>query len=118
MEEVKRAIRAGTISMKITPVLCGSAFKNKGVQQLLDGVVEYLPSPLDIPPVVGLEPGTDKEVKRSANDSEPFASLAFKIMRDPFAGQLTFFRVYSGTLKTGTAVLNITKGTKERIGRP
>ena len=117
IEEVKRAIRAGTISMKITPVLCGSAFKNKGVQQLLDGVVEYLPSPLDIPPVVGIEPGTDKEVKRSANDSEPFAALAFKIMTDPFAGQLTFFRVYSGTLKTGTAVLNITKGTKERIGR-
>jgi elongation factor G len=117
IEEIKRAIRAGTIAMKITPVLCGSAFKNKGVQQLLDGVVDYLPSPLDIPPVVGVEPGTDKEVKRSASDSEPFAALAFKIMTDPFAGQLTFFRVYSGTLKTGTAVLNITKGTKERIGR-
>jgi len=117
IEEVKRAIRAGTISMKINPILCGSAFKNKGVQQLLDGVVDYLPSPLDIPPVVGIEPGTDKEVKRSASDSEPFAALAFKIMTDPFAGQLTFFRVYSGTLKTGTAVLNITKGTKERIGR-
>ena len=116
-EEIKRAIRAGTISLKITPVLCGSAFKNKGVQQLLDGVVEYLPSPLDIPPVVGIDPSTDKEVKRSASDSEPFAALAFKIMTDPFAGQLTFFRVYSGTLKTGTAVLNITKGTKERIGR-
>ena len=117
VEEVKRAIRAGTISLKITPVLCGSAFKNKGVQQLLDGVVEYLPSPLDIPPVVGIEPGTDKEVKRAPSDSEPFSALAFKIMTDPFAGQLTFFRVYSGTLKTGTTVLNITKGTKERIGR-
>ncbi len=117
VEEVKRAIRAGTISLKITPVLCGSAFKNKGVQQLLDGVVEYLPSPLDIPPVVGVEPGTDKEVKRAPSDSEPFSALAFKIMTDPFAGQLTFFRVYSGTLKTGTTVLNITKGTKERIGR-
>jgi elongation factor G len=116
-EEIKRAIRAGTIAMKITPVLCGSAFKNKGVQQLLDGVVEYLPSPLDVPPVVGIDPSSDKEVKRSASDSEPFAALAFKIMTDPFAGQLTFFRVYSGTLKTGTAVLNITKGTKERIGR-
>jgi elongation factor G len=116
-EEIKRAIRAGAISMKITPVLCGSAFKNKGVQQLLDGVVEYLPSPLDIPPVVGIDPSSDKEVKRSASDSEPFAALAFKIMTDPFAGQLTFFRVYSGTLKTGTAVLNVTKGTKERIGR-
>jgi elongation factor G len=117
VEEIKRAIRAGAISLKITPVLCGSAFKNKGVQQLLDGVVEYLPSPLDIPPVVGIDPTTEKEVKRSASDSEPFAALAFKIMTDPFAGQLTFFRVYSGTLKTGTAVLNITKGTKERIGR-
>ena len=116
-EEIRRAIRAGAISMKITPVLCGSAFKNKGVQQLLDGVVDYLPSPLDIPPVVGIDPSSDKEVKRSASDSEPFAALAFKIMTDPFAGQLTFFRVYSGTLKTGTAVLNITKGTKERIGR-
>jgi elongation factor G len=117
VEEVKRAIRAGAISLKITPVLCGSAFKNKGVQQLLDGVVEYLPSPLDIPPVVGIDPSSEKEVQRSASDSEPFAALAFKIMTDPFAGQLTFFRVYSGTLKTGTAVLNITKGTKERIGR-
>jgi elongation factor G len=117
VEEIKRAIRAGTIAMKVTPVLCGSAFKNKGVQQLLDGVVEYLPSPLDVPPVVGVEPGTDKEVKRQASDTDPFSALAFKIMTDPFAGQLTFFRVYSGTLKTGTAVLNVTKGTKERIGR-
>ena len=116
-EEIKRAIRAGAIAMKITPVLCGSAFKNKGVQQLLDGVVEYMPSPLDVPPVVGIDPSTDKEVKRQVNDSEPFAALAFKIMTDPFAGQLTFFRVYSGTLKTGTAVLNVTKGTRERIGR-
>ncbi|MEK7294109.1 MAG: EF-Tu/IF-2/RF-3 family GTPase, partial [Nitrospirota bacterium] len=116
-EEIKRAIRAGSIAMKITPVLCGSAFKNKGVQQLLDGVVEYLPSPLDVPPVVGIDPSTDKEVKRQVSDSEPFAALAFKIMTDPFAGQLTFFRVYSGTLKTGTAVLNVTKGTRERIGR-
>ncbi len=117
IEEVKRAIRAGAISMKITPVLCGSAFKNKGVQQLLDGVVDYLPSPLDVPPVVGIDPSSDKEVKRQVSDTEPFAALAFKIMTDPFAGQLTFFRVYSGTLKTGTAVLNVTKGTKERIGR-
>ncbi len=116
-DEIKRAIRAGTIALKITPVLCGSAFKNKGVQQLLDGVVEYLPSPLDIPSVVGIDPSSDKEVKRQPSDSEPFAALAFKIMTDPFAGQLTFFRVYSGTLKTGTAVLNVTKGTRERIGR-
>ena len=116
-EEVMRAIRAGTISMKITPVLCGSAFKNKGVQQLLDGVVDYLPSPLDVPSVKGIEPNSNKEVERKSDDGEPFAALAFKIMSDPFAGQLTFFRVYSGTLKTGTPVLNVTKGTKDRIGR-
>jgi elongation factor G len=116
-DEIKRAIRAGTINMKLTPVICGSAFKNKGVQQLLDAVVDYLPSPLDIPPVVGVEPAGSKEVKRSASDDEPFAALAFKIMTDPFAGQLTFFRVYSGTLKTGTSVYNITKDTKERVGR-
>ncbi len=116
-EEIRRAIRAGTIAMKITPVLCGSAFKNKGVQQLLDGVVDYLPSPLDIPPVVGVDPATNKEVQRRASDSEPFAALAFKIMTDPFAGQLTYFRVYSGTVKTGASVLNVTKGVKERIGR-
>jgi elongation factor G len=116
-EEIRRAIRAGTIAMKITPVLCGSAFKNKGVQQLLDGVVDYLPSPVDIPPVVGIDPSTHKEVQRRASDSEPFAALAFKIMTDPFAGQLTYFRVYSGTVKTGASVLNVTKGVKERIGR-
>ncbi len=116
-EEIMRAIRAGAIAMKVTPVLCGSAFKNKGVQQLLDAVVDYLPSPLDIPSVAGVDPATGKEVKRSASDDEPFAALAFKIMTDPFAGQLTFFRVYSGTLKTGTSVYNITKDTKERVGR-
>jgi elongation factor G len=116
-EEIMRAIRAGTIAMKLTPVLCGSAFKNKGVQQLLDGVVDYLPSPLDIPPVMGVDPATGKEVKRQVSDDEPFAALAFKIMTDPFAGQLTYFRVYSGTLKTGTSVYNITKDTKERVGR-
>jgi elongation factor G len=116
-DEIRRAIRAATIAMKVTPVLCGSAFKNKGVQQLLDGVIEYLPSPLDIPSVTGVDPNTNKEVTRKAADSEPFAALAFKIMSDPFAGQLTYFRVYSGTLKTGTPVLNVTKGTKDRIGR-
>lgn len=116
-EEVMRAIRAGVISMKITPVLCGSAFKNKGVQQLLDAVVDYLPSPLDIPPVMGVDPNSGKEVERKSDDGGPFSALAFKIMSDPFAGQLTFFRVYSGTLKTGTPVLNVTKGTKDRIGR-
>jgi len=116
-EEVRRAIRAGTISMKVTPVLCGSSFKNKGVQQLLDGVVEFLPSPLDIPAVRGIDPNTDGEIERKASDEEPFSALAFKIMSDPFAGQLTYFRVYSGTLKTGTPVLNVTRGTKDRIGR-
>jgi elongation factor G len=115
--EVKKAIRAGGISMKVTPVLCGASFKNKGVQQLLDGVLDFLPSPLDIPPVTGVDPSTEKELLRQASDSEPFSALAFKIMTDPFAGQLTYFRVYSGTLKTGTTVYNITKNTKERIGR-
>ena len=116
-DEIHGVIRAATINMKVTPVLCGSAFKNKGVQQLLDGVVEFLPSPLDIPAVKGLDPNTNKEVERKPADSEPFSALAFKIMSDPFAGQLTYFRVYSGTLKTGTPVLNVTKGTKDRIGR-
>jgi elongation factor G len=116
-DEIKRVIRAATIKLKVTPVLCGSAFKNKGVQQLLDGVVDFLPSPLDIPAVMGLDPNTNKEVERKPADSEPFSALAFKIMSDPFAGQLTYFRVYSGTLKTGTPVLNVTKGTKDRIGR-
>ncbi|HEU4505973.1 MAG TPA: elongation factor G [Nitrospira sp.] len=116
-EEIHRVIRAATIKMKVIPVLCGSAFKNKGVQQLLDGVVDFLPSPLDIPAVKGLDPNTNKEIERKPADSEPFSALAFKIMSDPFAGQLTYFRVYSGTLKTGTPVLNVTKGTKDRIGR-
>jgi len=116
-EEIRRVVRAGAIKMKVIPVLCGSSFKNKGVQQLLDGVVEFLPSPLDVPAVKGIDPNTDKEVERKPSDSEPFSALAFKIMSDPFAGQLTYFRVYSGTLKTGTPVLNVTKGTKDRIGR-
>ena len=116
-EEIRRVVRAGAITMKVIPVLCGSAFKNKGVQQLLDGVVDFLPSPVDIPAVKGIDPNTGKEVERKPSDSEPFSALAFKIMSDPFAGQLTYFRVYSGTLKTGTPVLNVTKGTKDRIGR-
>jgi elongation factor G len=116
-DEVRRVVRAGAIAMKVTPVLCGSAFKNKGVQQLLDGVVDFLPTPVDVPPVKGIDPKTDKEVERKPSDSEPFSALAFKIMSDPFAGQLTYFRVYSGMLKTGTPVLNVTKGTKDRIGR-
>ncbi len=116
-EEVQRVVRTGAIAMKIIPVLCGSAFKNKGVQQLLDAVVDYLPSPLDIPAVQGIDPNTGKEVLRRPADNEPFSALAFKIMSDPFAGQLTYFRVYSGMLKTGSSVLNVTKGTKDRIGR-
>ena len=116
-EEVHRVVRTGAIAIKIIPVLCGSAFKNKGVQQLLDAVVDYLPSPLDIPPVQGIDPNTGKEVLRRPADNEPFSALAFKIMSDPFAGQLTYFRVYSGMLKTGSSVLNVTKGTKDRIGR-
>ncbi len=116
-EEIRRVVRAGAITMKVIPVLCGSAFKNKGVQQLLDGVVDFLPSPVDIPAVKGIDPNTGKEIERKPSDTEPFSALAFKIMSDPFAGQLTYFRVYSGTLKTGTPVLNVTKGTKDRIGR-
>ena len=116
-EEVMRAVRAGAIVMKVTPVLCGSAFKNKGVQPLLDAVVDFLPSPVDIPPVTGMEPSNLRELQRRPADEEPFSALAFKIMTDPFAGQLTYFRVYSGTLKTGTSVYNITKGSRDRIGR-
>jgi elongation factor G len=113
---LKKAIRKGTVRMNIFPVLCGSAFKNKGVQPLLDAVVDYLPSPLDIPPVTGKTPD-GKEETRPPRDDAPFAGLAFKIMADPFVGQLTFVRNYSGRLKAGTAVLNSVKGKRERIGR-
>jgi elongation factor G len=116
-ETLKAAIRRGTIELRITPVLCGSAFKNKGMQQLLDAIVDYMPSPLDIPPVRGMEPNTGKEVVRKASDSEPFSALAFKIMADPFVGQLTFLRVYSGILSAGSYIYNSTKDVKERIGR-
>lgn len=116
-EEIRRAIRKGTIEMKITPVLCGSAFKNKGVQMLLDAIVDYLPSPLDIPPVRGTNPVDGSEIERKASPDEPFAALAFKIMTDPYVGQLTFIRVYSGVLSAGSYVYNSTKDTKERIGR-
>ncbi len=117
VEEIKRAIRLGTNSMKITPTLCGSAFKNKGVQPLLDAVLDYLPSPLDVPEVVGINPKDDSQVSRKTSDDAPFSALAFKIMSDTFAGQLTFFRVYSGKLKTGSYVENVTQGKRERIGR-
>jgi elongation factor G len=115
--ELKAALREATIAQKITPVLCGTAFKNKGVQPLLDAVVDYLPSPLDIPPVKGINPDDESFIERKADDNEPFSALVFKIMTDPFVGQLAFFRVYSGTIESGTAVLNSTKGNTERIGR-
>ncbi len=115
--ELKAALREATIMQKITPVLCGSAFKNKGVQPLLDAVVDYLPSPMDIPPVKGVNPDDESFMERRAADDEPFAGLVFKIMTDPFVGQLAFFRVYSGVIESGTAVLNSTKGNTERVGR-
>ncbi|MEO7760546.1 MAG: elongation factor G [Casimicrobiaceae bacterium] len=115
-EEIKSGLRERTIKSEITPMLCGSAFKNKGVQAMLDAVIDYMPAPTDIPPVTGeLENGKDAE--RAASDAEPFSALAFKIMTDPFVGQLTFFRVYSGVVKSGDTVLNPIKGKKERIGR-
>jgi elongation factor G len=117
-KELKAAIRKGVISMKLVPVLCGTAFKNKGVQPLLDAVVEYLPSPTDVPPIVGLDPDDKKtEVIRPATDDAPFSALAFKIMTDPFVGSLTFMRVYSGQAKVGDQVYNVTRDKKERIGR-
>jgi elongation factor G len=117
IDEIKRAIRLGTVGLKITPVLCGSAFKNKGVQPLLDAVVDYLPSPVDLPPVVGVDPKTGEELLRRPQVDEPFSALAFKIMSDPFAGQLTYFRVYSGRLSSGSYVYNVGKEKKERVGR-
>ena len=116
-EEILGALRRGTARLSFTPVLCGSAFKNKGVQSLLDAVVDILPSPLEIPPIVGFDPESKKELTRRTADDELFSALAFKIMTDPFVGQLTFIRVYSGELSSGSTVLNSTKGTKERIGR-
>lgn len=117
IEELKAAIRKGTCNAEFYPVLCGSAFKNKGVQLVLDAVVDYLPSPLDIPPIKGTDPNTEEEVVRESNDDAPFAALAFKVMSDPYVGKLTFFRVYSGTLNAGSYVLNTAKGKRERIGR-
>lgn len=116
-EEIKRAIRKATIKVEITPVLCGSSYKNRGVQPLIDAIVDYMPSPLDIPPIKGIEVGTDEEGERKASDDEPFSALAFKIMADPYVGKLAFFRVYSGTLKSGSYVYNATTGKKERVGR-
>ena len=116
-ESLKAAIRAATLTIELTPVLCGSAFKNKGVQMLLDAVIDYLPAPTDVPAVVGIDPRTGLELARPADDDAPFSALAFKIMSDPFVGKLTYFRVYSGTLQAGSYVMNSTKGKKERVGR-
>ncbi len=115
--EIKKVIRQETIAGRMVPMFCGSAYRNKGVQMMLDGVVDYMPSPLDIPPIKGINPETEEEVERVADDNGPFSALAFKIMADPFVGKLAFFRVYSGTLQTGSYVYNSTKGKKERIGR-
>jgi elongation factor G len=116
-KEVRAALRKGAISMKIVPVICGSAFKNKGVQSLLDAVVDYLPSPLDVPPVTGVDPNTEKEATRGATDTEPASALAFKIMTDPYVGTLAFVRVYSGVFNVGDQMYNATKGKRERVGR-
>ena len=116
-EELKAAIRKATINVDFYPVLCGSAFKNKGVQLMIDAAVDYLPSPLDVPAIKGTLPDTEEEVERHADDSEPFSALAFKVMTDPYVGKLTFFRVYSGTLQSGSYVQNSSKGKRERVGR-
>ncbi|MCL2398628.1 MAG: elongation factor G [Defluviitaleaceae bacterium] len=117
VEELKVALRKACISTEITPVFCGSAYKNKGVQKLLDGIVAYLPAPTDIPPIQGIDVDTEEPITREHSDEEPFAALAFKIMNDPFVGKLAFFRVYSGTLTAGSYIQNSVKGKKERIGR-
>ena len=117
IDELKAAIRKATLSVEFFPVVCGSAFKYKGVQPMLDAVVEYLPSPLDVPAIKGIDPDTDEEVERHSSDEEPFSALAFKVMTDPFVGKLTFFRVYSGILSSGSYVKNSTKGKRERVGR-
>ena len=116
-DEIRAALRKGAVEMKLTPVLCGTAFKNKGVQHLLDAIVDYLPSPYDIPPVIGISPDDNSEQLRKPDAKEPFSAFAFKVMTDPFVGQLTFLRVYSGTMNAGSYVYNSTKGTKERVGR-
>ena len=117
IEDLKAALRKATCEVQIIPVLCGTAYRNKGVQMLLDAVVDFMPSPLDIPAIKGVNPDTEEEDERPADDDAPFSSLAFKIMTDPYVGRLTFFRVYSGTCNKGTSVLNATKGKRERLGR-
>ena len=117
VEDLKRALRKATIDNKLVPVLCGTAYRNKGVQMLLDAIVDYMPAPIDIPPIKGVNPDTDEEDERPSDDNAPFSALAFKIATDPYVGRLSFFRVYSGTLDAGTSVLNATKGKRERMGR-
>jgi elongation factor G len=116
-EEIRKGLRLGTINVKITPVICGSSYKNKGVQEMLDAIIEYMPSPLDIPPIEGVVMDSEEKIVRKADDKEPFSALAFKIMVDPFVGKLCFFRVYSGVIASGSYVYNSTKGKRERLGR-
>ncbi len=116
-DAIRAAIRKATVAVQMIPVTCGTSYRNKGVQKLLDAIVDYMPSPLDVPAIVGTEPGTDEHDTRTADDSAPFSALAFKIMTDPYVGRLSFFRVYSGTADAGSTVLNSTKGTRERLGR-
>ena len=117
VDMIKKTIREATVSNELVPVTCGTSYKNKGVQKLLDAIVDFMPSPLDIPAVKGTNPSDDAEIERHPSDDDPFAALAFKIMTDPYVGRLSFMRVYSGTLSTGSSVLNSTKGQRERIGR-
>ena len=116
-DRIRKAIRQATCAVEMIPITCGTSYRNKGIQRLLDAIVDYMPSPLDIPPITGVNPKTDEEEERPSDDSAPFSALAFKIMTDPYVGRLSFVRVYSGTLNTGSSVLNSTKGQKERIGR-
>ena len=116
-EMLKSAIRKATVSVELIPVVCGTSYRNKGVQKLLDAIVDYLPSPLDIPPIEGTNPNTGETETRLADDAAPFSALAFKIMTDPYVGRLSFIRVYSGTANAGTTILNSTKGQRERLGR-
>ena len=117
IDELKNCIRKATIACKMVPVLCGSSYKNKGVQKLLDAVVDYMPSPCDVPDIKGINPDTDEEITRKSSDDEPFSALAFKIATDPYVGKLCFFRVYSGSVKAGSFVFNSSKGSNERLGR-
>ena len=116
-DKIRAAIRKATIANEMVPVTCGTSYKNKGVQKMLDAIVDYMPSPTDVPAIKGVNPSTEEEEERPSSDNEPFSALAFKIATDPYVGRLSFIRVYSGTLNTGTQVLNSTKKQKERIGR-